>query len=771
MAEVFQLGPSFKGLDLQNDPDATDGAREAMNTRRDRARLEGLNPPAPVADAHARLRGLAWHRKVTGDLSRLDLTEDDARVDGVRLETETGAAYVPGGTELIRPVQNGDMTVWCDGVDHMRYWHERDVTDPPVAWPLTLPATPTGITGIATELTSNVINSIDQGTHGAAVTTVTGWSTVPDPITGHFDSIEWNTDGFTHTAVRMNSDTGMVQNDGVLFAPGGDPFDWDEMNKLTLEVRSGGESRVGKFLSFVVGKTSPAPAVPDADETAFPFTIQAAGVTNYVPIDLRDPSVPRAALQGLTYYGIRVLSPDGQFVVSFTNLKEQSGLTGKQLYVFTDVAEQGEDANGDPILTLASPEGPRDNDGVVTPVEVECGTKGSKVDFTFSPAVPAGHTRKAWRMEAGVATVPHYVADIAAGATSWSDTEDDVSANPTLVEVRNQIPAGLVNIGTHRGGLTGWKDGYQWYSNVFDVTTWRDLTPEQAIQLGDLLSNADRCKLPCGEYGKVVASATMGVATGADFRRDSLLMTDDGWDLIVTGDSYKDLGFSDVRKGGCAGPYAWWRDKDRRVVRVDTEGDVTAVDPNTGVVPLSDTLRDTLRSLTGKAAWSGGLDPVTSRMVLFAGSRYFSLDLIAGGWDEMDPSDYGTVLVCAPCGDGEGGYLTAGRADGTIVRVFDPAGAPLGWRYRTARMHGGSMTLAPTDFKGKSRGVVGVTVTAYRGGEFFLASPARALDPRRPERGVAFGARVEGESLDILLQGSEGSAFAGGRLVAAARVR
>jgi hypothetical protein len=218
----------------------------------------------------------------------------------------------------------------------------------------------------------------------------------------------------------------------------------------------------------------------------------------------------------------------------------------------------------------------------------------------------------------------HYVAtvDRTAGATASisippsGTTLDDIVGNPALQEGRCAIPQGATCCGFHHRRLVLYKKGTLYFSGEGDYTYYSRMTPLEAVDNAYILSDSDPFNIPVGKYGPVYGIAPLGLATGAQYILGTLVMTGGGWDLLVTGDTVNDISIADKRPGGVCSYYAWTRNKDRQVVKVDIEGDVRLYGQELDSPALSEPIRDVLRRIPTKSEWWLGFDATHSQYVL-----------------------------------------------------------------------------------------------------------------------------------------------------------
>ena len=701
MSVEIPIGPKFKGLELELDSGATTGATVALDCRVVADGLRRMEPPNYLANVATAVRGLHCHTKADGTKVLLTATATElfAQVEATNYATptavnaaETGLAFtLTSSTSPVLFQQDGYFTYFVDSGSATAPVYVYDERDNMVR-SLILPSAPTGITAKVEALSSKVISTL-SGTHGDDIEDETGAAYVDDAyvdvavvsggfeVVGTWDSAEFSNDPWGTGYVRLNSNSGTAVGHGFYYTEGA-PLDWKNA-RITFDVWSGGnEKETGNIMGFSFGEAA-------WDEHIIPFAITEAKTTNHITLDLAS-YVDSDSLDAVKYWGFVCTNATNQFVVSFKDLCKQEGTVGPRKYVFTDVKTLG---SGDAALDLASPEGP------TTPVEADAGTLGSQV--VLSGTVPAGHTRKVWRWDTDTASAYHYVGDWT--GASYTDTTFDVSLNPTLQQGRVQCPTGAVSVGVHRGRLAVSTGNYVWLARIGDPTTWLDMSPEVWVTLEsaglNTATKADGLKLPVADIGRVTAMAQLGLATGADFRQDTILFGDAGMLAVLTGDE-PPFAIAHKSTGGIAGPFALCSIP-TGLAFVDPQGDVNTLDRALRLTKISTPLDAILHGLTNRSTWLLGYDPNTLTIALWADARQFAFDMQESvlsadpqrhrlTWTELGTAWDGATARTT-VGAGEGAYLCFAGASGGIYRAMDPDHEPVPWTPRMAMALGTSV--------------------------------------------------------------------------------
>lgn len=685
MSVEISIGPKFKGLELELDPGATPGATVATNCRITPDGIRRMEPPNYLSNVATAVRGMSFHTKADGTKVLLTATATElfASVEATEYATptavlaaETGLAFTL--TSTTSPVlfqQDGYYTYFVDTGDSAAPVYVYDERDGKTR-ALRLPNAPSAVTASVSALSSKVISSL-TGTHGADIH---GGSYT---VVGTWDSAIWSNDPWGTAHARLNSGGGTSVGDGF-YCTMTDTQDWTGQ-RITFDVWSGGtEKETGNFMGFACGESA-------WNTNIIPFTVESAKTTNHITIDLAS-YIDSASLNAIKYWGFIVTNAANAFVLSFRNLHKQAGTVGKRTYLFTDVATVGA---GDAAMELASPEGP------ATPVEADAGTLGAQV--VLSGTVPDGCVRKVWRADTDITTEYHYVGDWT-GAT-FTDTVFDVSLNPTLQRGRVQAPVGAHSVGVHRGRLAVGYGNYVWLARMGDPTTWIDMGPEEWLTYESAGLNpataADGLKLPVADIGRVTAIAQLGLATGADFRQDTVLFGDAGMLAVLT-DAEPPFAIANKSAGGIAGPNAWCRLPDG-LAFVDPQGDVNVLTRSLEVKKISGPLDAVLHGLGNRSTWLLGYDPNTFTIALVADARQFAFDMQESDlsadpkrhrltWTELGDAWSGAT-ACATVGAGEGAWLALAGASGGLYRAFDPDHEPVPWTPKMAMALG--VSVAP----------------------------------------------------------------------------
>lgn len=492
----------------------------------------------------------------------------------------------------------------------------------------------------------------------------TDWTILPGAGTGAFKNAKWQrgTGIGVDYAMRVNTDG--VTGDGTerVYFEEATAVDWSGLDGLTFKIIStGNEKKTGTFLALCFAEdVSGSPG----DWTDIPFNIPTENVVHDIKVSFI--GLPTAIRDAVKYWGLKVIS-EGDFVIEWGRLRSYAALAGDFEYVIQDRVERaGSDLDS------------RESASVL----VKAGTAGSKITVNFA-AVPGGTERLIWRRDVGIASRFHYVGTAAESATSYVDTDTDVSDGLTLKQGRAEVPTGCAVLQFHHGRLALYQPSVKslWLAGVNRPDMWFDFTPSEwpDLKVGGLIGDGDGMRLPMGDAGPITAMAPMGIATGADYLGDMLVMTD-RYDIRLTGDTPDTFSIGFRVRGGAASALAWTRLPDGRVAKVDPEGRVTAMDEQLRPSYLSGELEDLLRGMKGKARWRIGVDPATARLLLSCDTEaddaaVWMLDLAHGGWDRWTPGADGLPVAVGSNGDGEGGYLAVGYRSGKISRLLDPYGA------------------------------------------------------------------------------------------------
>ena len=717
MSVEISIGPKFKGLELELDPGATPGATVATDCRITPDGIRRMDPPNYLSNVATAVRGMSFHTKADGTkvLLAATATELFASVEATNYATptavlaaETGLAFtLTSSTSPVLFQQDGYFTYFVDSGSATAPVYVYDERDNMVR-SLVLPSAPTGITASVEEMDSKIISTLagvhDEDIYDPEGSAIVGDAKVDDAIVaGNFEVVgtwdsahysntpwgpantrsKWNLAHTSWAATRIHIPwtTGYAKLNSGSSTKAGDGFYYNESDaqdwtgaRITFDVWSGsGDDLTGSFMGFSFGK--------DAwDEHIIPFSIAEAKTTNHITLDLSSYA-DSDALSEVRYWGFVVMDATNAFVVSFKNLQKQEGTIGPRKYLCTDTLTVG---TGDAEMDLTSPEGPG------TPVEADAGEIGAQVVLTGT--VPTGYTRKVWRWDTETAGGYHYVGEWT-GAT-FTDTELDVSLNPTLQQGRVQCPVGAHSVGVHRGRLAVGYGNYVWLARMGDPTTWIDMGPEEWLTYESAGLNpataADGLKLPVADIGRVTAMAQLGLATGADFRQDTVLFGDAGMLAVLTGDE-PPFAIAHKSTGGIAGPNAWCRLPDG-LAFVDPQGDVNVLTRSLEVKKISGPLDAVLHGLGNRSTWLLGYDPNTFTIALWADTRRFAFDLQEKCWTELGDAWSGAT-ACATVGAGEGAWLALAGASGGLYRAFDPDHEPVPWTPKMAMALG--VSVAP----------------------------------------------------------------------------
>ena len=556
-----------------------------------------------------------------------------------------------------------------------------DEDTPDVVYPLQLPAAPT-ITSIAR---ADYVDSTFDRTMGNYLplrtggNLGTGWT-----VTGaSLGNAEWTSTPMG--GIGLHVDTSSVVGDGTeqVYYTEAAPVDLSSVNGLTFKAFTGGnEKTTGQHWALILAEQSG--GVPDT-WFELPFSIPEAGKTCEINVSLAD--IPASSRNAIVYWGFRWTN-NVESVIWINRLRSYGGLEGEKEYalVLRQALLSGEAGE----LLLDSPES--------AIVEADAGANGAQMTLAFA-AIPDGHTGLVYRRDETAGRL-HYVATVAAAATSYVDTVSDISTNPVLVEGRAAVPIDATAIGLHHGRLMLAAGGSLWLSSLGNIAEWFDRDPAMLPDLHalGLVTDKDGMRLPLSDAGPVRALAPLGVWTGADYVGDTLVLTD-AWDVRLSGSTPDTFSLGYRRLGGVCGAAAVTRDNAGRALKIDPEGQLWAVSVGWEADLLSGPLHDTLRALGGKAGWHLGYDVAAECAVLVAGTRVFLLS--RDGYDEWVPGTDGVPSCLAARAGDDGGYIACGTVGGRFYRMQDPAAAPA----RGAEYSGPEWTLGADDVR-----PVGLTV-------------------------------------------------------------
>ena len=613
-----------------------------------------------------------------------------------------------------------------------------DEDTPDVVYPLQLPAAPT-ITSIAR---ADYVDSTFDRTMGNYLplrtggNLGTGWT-----VTGaSLGNAEWTSTPMG--GIGLHVDTSSVVGDGTeqVYFTETTPVDLSSVNGLTFKAFSGGnEKTTGQHWALILAEQSG--GVPDT-WFELPFSIPTAGQTCDVTVSLAD--IPASSRNAIVYWGFRWTN-NVESVIWINRLRSYGGLEGQKEYalVLRKTLLSGEDGE----LLLDSPES--------AIVSADAGTNGAQLTVAFA-AIPADHSGLIYRRDETAGRL-HYVATVAAAATSYVDTVSDISTNPVLVEGRAGVPMDATAIGLHHGRLVLATAGSLWVSSLGNIAEWFDRDPAMLPDLHalGLVTDKDGMRLPLSDAGAVRAMLPLGVWTGADFVGDTLVMTD-AWDVRLSGTTPDTFSLGYRRQGGVCGGAACCRDNAGRALKIDPEGQVWAVDTGWAATALSTTLHDTLRALANKGTWSLEYDVASECAVLVAGTRVFLFSAL--GIDEWTAGADGVPVALVARAGSDGGYVSCGTAGGRLYRLLDPLAAP----ERGAVYYGPEWSLAEDDSRpvsltvrceGSVSATVSVNGAAVRSGAVVSGKrwlfPPRAGETVRVALALAAGAKVHSAVLSV----------------------
>lgn len=612
---------------------------------------------------------------------------------GTEEPTTTPTSTLVPGEEIANPIdrvvfaqEDGPRTFFVrtlkDNNDPPRFVDERDRK----VYPLTTPATPAINSIAATQVSTYLIDNLEATAGTATLATRTGYTAkafqvhdtglnshgfMNDDVTGFWarvntDSDSSSADGFWRDVVVSDAGAVLDAGDGKYY------IDLSAARYLTVDVYPYEGSGEG-CVDFVMSTTATGATMPT--ETVIPVNIGTNKTLNECKIDLS--AVSSAYRSKVKSWGFRFSSK--QCTVSFHNLRSQTGLAGKLMIKVVDFQVLGSivddlGVTGYWVPSIESEE-----------AEIQAGDTGSSITFTVS-AAPTGVTKaKVYAYVEGVTEQYHYVCteNRTAGATSSitippsGTTLDDIVGNPTLQEGRCAIPQGATCCGFHHRRLVLYKKGTLYFSGEGDYTYYSRMTPLEALDNAFILSDSDPFNIPVGKYGPVYGITPLGLATGSQYILGTLVMTGGGWDLLITGDSINDIAIADKRPGGVCSYYAWTRNKDRQIVKVDVEGDVRLYGQQLDSPALSEPLRDVLRALPNKSEWWLGFDATHAQYVLgcevspipATASVSLTSNVVTGALITNGGSGYVSTptVVVTSLDDGLGAALTATMTNGSVT--------------------------------------------------------------------------------------------------------
>jgi hypothetical protein len=550
-------------------------------------------------------------------------------------ETLSPGKTIPNAPNRVVFAQEGSRTFFVQTQSSKKafpyFFDERDRK----VYTLETPATPTISAPTVARVTTSVIDSLESTTKQA----VTARTANPfyEAKSG-LDSLNFDNDSVSGYWIRANTNTPSSSADGFwrniastdtgAVLEGSDYYlDWSAVECLYVDIYSGGsENAKGSgIVSFFFSETkSDGSAVPtDSTVVSIPLDItdSAKVVQVKIPIVTYSSASQRNKVK---CWGFKFSST--QCVLSFHNLRTQTGLTGTVNVKAVDYKVLGSIVNDDGTTGFHIP-------SVETPAkEIECGDVGSTATFTLSGQTNTSVTlAKIYAQINGVTDQYHYVCDVTRTHAGVADsvtippsgtTLDDIVGNPTLQEGRCPIPQGANCVGLHHRRLALAKGGDLYLSAIGDYAYFTRMTPQDAVDAGYILTDADPIRLPLSQYGPIYGIIPLGLTTGSAFERGTLLSTGGGWDLVLMGDtpdttSANRLRIADSRPGGLCTYYAWCYNNDRKVVKVDVNGDVrefgAALDIENA---LTNSIRDVVRNLPNASEWWFGYDGYTDRYIL-----------------------------------------------------------------------------------------------------------------------------------------------------------
>jgi len=463
----------------------------------------------------------------------------------------------------------------------------------------------------------------------------------------------WPTDG---TSVVDNDITWTDQ--GALAYP-----DWSAVVRMKFDAKA---NKVGSYMAFAFGTAAIDTGETDWSGTTIPFVLTAGENSVTLPMS----GVSEGSRDSVMWYGMYCTAEEA-FVIHFQELTYNEGTTGKRDYVRTRslIIGDGEDWETE----FLSPES-------AVLEDVDAGSVGAEIVLDFgTDDVPTGYVDKIWRRDKEVTTRYHYVGDAVAGSTSYTDSIYDISANPYLVTGRTAVPTGGTCIGTYNDRTVLYKRPWIYISDKQDPTTFINVTPQEVSDLLDIdmVTDLNGLKLPVGDIGNIVAMARFGLTTTQQYGSGLLMMTDAGWDCILQGDSPRigqaenPFNMAHRHPGGICGPYAWCHDGDGRIVKIDPNGDIYAVDSRLQYELLSGPIQKVLQSASSRSSWVLTYDGLNGLITAFCGEAgNYVFDGKSRAITEHGTLFEPTCWAYKPTADG--GNAMIGGATGQVYRLYDP---------------------------------------------------------------------------------------------------
>lgn len=718
-------GPGFKGRDTRSDVSVSPGAEVSLDTRRDRGTLEGVWPATLIGtDGTHIVRGIAYHQGGDNVSRRLSASGGRVYLNGVEQKSFSGATVTTADRATIF-AQLESRTYFVDGTNALRYF-DADATEPNTIATIVLPTAPTAPTGSVLTVPGKAVDAFDSITGWVALGGLSGLNVDPSPLGGstlHIDTTGSLAIG--DTAVK----TVTAQ-------------DWSAYPFLEFDIFSGGNENVaGSPYNFICGESA-------ATDNVIPFVIPQAKVKQTIRIPLWN--IAKGSRDAITKYGLQAATDSQsviwfsnlRFVSGITGTKQyvitatdEQSSGNAEIGLQSPESPQVEIETGDDgkvaRLALPPPAVGVDNYKIwridITPEGDYISTRYHYVDTvpivgTFSAAVISGwlptHVYGAndkvvatvrngayWTTTAGgtsAAAEPAWrdadgnpLASVTDGTVvwtlsgthaDWDDLTFDVTSNPLLAEVRTGPPIGAECVGADRRRVMLGKGSDVWWGNADDPTTFYDVTPQDALELG--MEDGDGGRFAMGS--RVVAFANQSITTSGIIEGATFIFTED--DIVrITGDTMLDVDISWRKASGLSGPYGWTRDNLGAMYWFDSTGDVRLMDSGLNIQTISGDMAESFRDTDASTrdGWVMVFEPQTHRLLCFiTGHNCHALHMAApGGWDDLtvSPSRLVAPYSAAISGSGDAAIAVIAGADGVVQGAVDttPGYAPCAWTYQT----------------------------------------------------------------------------------------
>lgn len=725
-------GPGFPGRETRTDATVGRGAEIALDTRRDRATLEGIWPATlEGTDGSGAVKGLAYHQGGDGVSRRLSASGGRIRLNGVEQKGFDGSTVTVADAPVVFAQLEG-RTYFVDGTNALRFY-DIDAAAPNTIYTIALPDAPDTPTGSAVAIAAKSVDAMDDATDWTGTGGLSGVDTDNSPLGG--------------TSVHVDTTSDLAVGDTLTKTVAAQ--DWSRATYIEFDIYSGGrEKATGGIYNFLCGEAA-------ATENVIEFVVPQAQTKQTRRIPLWN--IPAENRNAITVYGFQAAT-DQASVVWIKDLRFVGGVTGTKRYVLTATDTK---TSGDAAFDVQSAESgeldvPTGDNGLAARLilpEPDDGTSAYKIwrlDLTnegefistryhYTATVYAGDTYSAasiteWAASTVYAAAATVVATVrngawwttTAGGTSgtaepawldddgkplasvtdgtvvwtWSgmhaqydDVALDVTENLSLSEARTGPPVGASCVGIDGRRVALGKGADVWWGNADDPTTFYDITPADALELD--ITDADGGRLPMGS--RVVAIANQGITTSGIIEGATLVFTED--DVIrLKGDTLADVDISWRRASGLSGPYGWTRDQAGNIYWFDRTGDVRSLGETLEPQTLSGDMAGSFQTAdtTRRGEWVMVYEPQAHRLLCFvtpdAGTWAGHVLHLAepGGWDDVTVS---TARIPPPysaaiSGSGDAAYAVVGGDGGKIQRAMDttPGLTPVAWTYQTGQV-------------------------------------------------------------------------------------